>query len=114
MSQLVDIVLVFKGYDIIVMTMSDSLDLDELIGRENKLQAQLNHKISVDYNDLMKNVGGTFFHFQGMQESTAQYYKQKANEELDKMERDIESDNILNAINDKLMADTYISLATTL
>lgn len=105
---------VFKGYDIIVIRMANNLDLDELIGRENKLEGQLDHKISVACSEMMKNVGGTFFHFQGMQESTAQYYKQKANEELDKMERDIESGSILNAINEKLMADTYISLATTL
>jgi len=49
-----------------------------------------------------------------MHENSVQYYKQKANVELDKMEENIRSGNKLSAINEKLLADTYLSLATTI
>lgn len=87
-----------------------SNDLNQLLERRNKLEQELNHKISADYSELMKKVGEGF---RGMKDSTAEYYKQKASEELDKMENDIQSGNKLSAINEKLLADTYISLATT-
>ena len=89
---------------------SMSNDLNRLLERRNKLEEELNHKISADYSELMKKVSEGF---RGMQESTAEYYKQKASEELDKMENNIQSGNKLSAINEKLLADTYISLATT-
>jgi len=89
---------------------SMSNDLNRLLERRNKLEEELNHKISADYSELMKKVSEGF---RGMQESTAEYYKQKASEELDKMENNIQSGNKLGAINEKLLADTYISLATT-
>jgi uncharacterized protein (UPF0305 family) len=64
-----------------------------------------------DYNELMKKVSESF---RDMHENSVQYYKQKANEELDKMEKNIQSGNKLSAINEKLLADTYLSFAITI
>ena len=88
-----------------------SNDLNELIARKDKLEGQLHHELSSDYNELMKNLSESF---RNMHENSVQYYKQKANEELDKMEKNIESGNKLGAINEKLLADTYLSFATTI
>ncbi len=88
-----------------------SNDLNQLLQRKNKLEEELNHKISADYSELMKKVSEGF---RDMKESTAEYYKQKANEEMDKMEKNIQSGNKFSAINEKLLVDTYLSLATTL
>ena len=49
-----------------------------------------------------------------MHENSVQYYKQKANEKLEKMEKNIQSGNKLSAINEKLLADTYLSRAITI
>jgi hypothetical protein len=43
--------------------------------------------------------------------STVEYYKQKE-KEIDKMEKNIQSGNKLSIINEKLLTDTYLSLAT--
>jgi predicted nuclease with TOPRIM domain len=90
---------------------SMSNDLNQLLERKNKLEEELNTKLSADYTELMKKVSEGFH---GMQVSAVEYYKQKANEEMDKMEKNIKSGNKFNAINEKLLADTYLSLATTL
>src|SRR5678816_2995139 len=94
----------FICYEIIVIIMSN--DLNELIARKDKLEGELNHELSADYNELMKKMSESF---REMHEESAQYYKQKANEQLDKMEKNIQSGNKLSAINEKLLADTYIS-----
>jgi len=99
----------FICYETIVIIMSN--DLNELITRKDKLEGELNHELSADYNELMKKVSKSF---RDMHENSVQYYKQKANEELDKMEENIRSGNKLSAINEKLLADTYLSLATTI
>jgi hypothetical protein len=88
-----------------------SNDLNELIARKDKLEGELHHELSADYNELMKKVSESF---RDMHENSVQYYKQKANEELDKMEKNIQSGNKLSAINEKLLADTYLSFATTI
>ena len=88
-----------------------SNDLNELIARKDKLEGELHHELSSDYNELMKNLSESF---RDMHENSVQYYKQKANEELDKMEKNIQSGNKLGAINEKLLADTYLSFATTI
>jgi len=88
-----------------------SNDLNELIARKDKLEGELNHELSADYNELMKKMSESF---RDMHENSVQYYKQKANEELDKMEKNIQSGNKLSAINEKLLADTYLSFATTI
>lgn len=88
-----------------------SNDLNELIARKDKLEGQLHHELSSDYNELMTNLSESF---RNMHENSVQYYKQKANEELDKMEKNIQSGNKLGAINEKLLADTYLSFATTI
>ena len=88
-----------------------SNDLNELIGRKDKLEGELNHELSADYNELMKKMSESF---RNMHEDSVQYYKQKANEQLDKMEKNIQSGNKLSAINEKLLADTYLSLAITI
>jgi hypothetical protein len=88
-----------------------SNDLNELIARKDKLERELHHELSSDYNELMKNLSESF---RNMHENSVQYYRQKANEELDKMEKNIESGNKLGAINEKLLADTYLSFATTI
>jgi uncharacterized protein YaaW (UPF0174 family) len=88
-----------------------SNDLNELIARKDKLEGELYHELSSDYNELMKNLSESF---RNMHENSVQYYKQKANEELDKMEKNIQSGNKLGAINEKLLADTYLSFATTI
>ena len=88
-----------------------SNDLNELIARKDKLEGELHHELSSDYNELMKNLSESF---RDMHENSVQYYKQKANEELDKMEKNIQSGNKLSAINQKLLADTYLSFATTI
>jgi len=99
----------FICYEIIVIIMSN--DLNQLNTRKDKLEGELNHELSADYNELMKKVSESF---RDMHENSVQYYKQKANEELDKMEKNIQSGNKLSAINEKLLADTYLSLATTI
>ncbi len=99
----------FICYEIVVIIMSN--DLNELIARKDKLEGELNHELSADYNELMKKMSESF---RDMHENSVQYYKQKANEELDKMEKNIQSGNKLSAINEKLLADTYLSLATTI
>ncbi len=86
-------------------------DLNELIARKDKLEGELHHKLSADYNELMKKMTESFL---DMHENAVQYYKQKANEQLDKMEKNIQSGNKLSAINEKLLADTYLSFATTI
>ena len=53
-------------------------DLNELIARKDKLEGELHHKLSSDYNELMKNLSESF---RDMHENSVQYYKQKANEE---------------------------------
>ncbi len=88
-----------------------SNDLNELIARKDKLEGELHHELSADYNELMKKVSESF---RDMHENSVQYYKQKANEELDKMEKNIQSGNKLSAINEKLLADTYLSFAITI
>jgi hypothetical protein len=88
-----------------------SNDLNELIARKDKLEGELHHELSSDYNELMKNLSESF---RSMHDNSVQYYKQKANEELDKMEKNIQSGNKLGAINEKLLADTYLSFATTI
>jgi hypothetical protein len=93
----------FICYETIVII---SNDLNELIARKDKLEGELNHELSADYNELMKKVSESF---RDMHENSVQYYKQKANEELDKMEKNIQSGNKLSAINEKLLADTYLS-----
>jgi hypothetical protein len=85
--------------------------LNELIARKDKLEGELHHELSADYNELMRKVSESF---RDMHENSVQYYKQKANEELDKMEKNIQSGNKLSAINEKLLADTYLSFATTI
>lgn len=90
---------------------SMSNDLNELIARKDKLEGELHHELSSDYNELLKNLSDSF---RNMHENSVQYYKQKANEELDKMEKNIQSGNKLGAINEKLLADTYLSFATTI
>ena len=87
-----------------------SNDSHQLLEMNNKLNEEPNHKISDDYSELMKKVGERFH---GMPESTAEYYKQKE-EEIDKMEKNIQSGNKLSVINEKLLIDTYLSMATTL
>jgi ElaB/YqjD/DUF883 family membrane-anchored ribosome-binding protein len=82
-----------------------SNETNELIARKDKLEGELN-ELSADYNELMKKMSGSF---RDMHENSVQYYKQKANEELDKMEKNIQSGNKLSAINEKLLADTYLS-----
>jgi len=94
----------FICYEIIVIIMSN--DLNELITRKDKLEGELNHELSADYNELMKKMSESF---RDMHENSVQNYKQKANEELDKMEKNIQSGNKLSAINEKLLADTYLS-----
>jgi hypothetical protein len=42
----------FICYEIIVIIMSN--DLNELIARKDKLEGELNHELSADYNELMK------------------------------------------------------------
>jgi thermostable 8-oxoguanine DNA glycosylase len=76
----------------------------------NKLNEELNHKISADYSELMKKAGERFY---GMPESIAEYYKQKE-EEIHKMEKNIQSSNKLSVINEKLLTDTYLTLGTHL
>ena len=88
-----------------------SNDLNVLIARKDKLEGELHHELSADYNELMKKLSESF---RDMHENSVQYYKQKANEELDKMEKNIQSGNKLSAINEKLLADTYLSFATTI
>jgi uncharacterized protein (UPF0305 family) len=83
-----------------------SNDLNELIARKDKLEGELNHELSADYKELMKKVSESF---RDMHENSVQYYNQKENEELDKMEKNIQSCNKLSAINEKLLADTYLS-----
>jgi len=99
----------FICYEIIVIIMSN--DLNELIARKDKLEGELNHELSADYNELMKKMSESF---RDMHENSVKYYKQKANEQLDKMEKNIQSGNKLSAINEKLLADTYLSLAITI
>jgi hypothetical protein len=55
-----------------------------IIARKDKLEGELNHELSADYNELMKKLSESFA---DMHENSVQYYKQKANEELDKMEK---------------------------
>jgi uncharacterized protein (UPF0305 family) len=86
-------------------------DLNELIARKDKLEGELHDELSADYNELMKKLSESF---RDMHENSVQYYKQKANEELDKMEKNIQSGNKLSAINEKLLADTYLSFATSI
>ncbi len=45
--------------------------------------------------------------FRDMHENSVQYYKQKANEQLDKMEKNIQSGNKLSAINEKCYWQTH-------
>ncbi len=87
-----------------------SNDLHQLLKMNIKLEEEPNYKISADYSELMKKVSEGFH---GMPESTAEYYKQKK-EEIDKMEKNIQSGNKLSVINEKLLTDTYLSMATTL
>ena|SRR5919106_2264960 len=102
----------FICYECLVMPSNNmSNDLNELIARKDKLEGELHHELSSDYNELMKNLSESF---RDMHENSVQYYKQKANEELDKMEKNIRSGNKLGAINEKLLADTYLSFATTI
>ncbi|CAN5428704.1 hypothetical protein BH18THE1_BH18THE1_09440 [soil metagenome] len=88
-----------------------SNDLNVLIARKDKLEGELHHELSADYNELMKKLSKSF---RDMHENSVQYYKQKANKELDKMEKNIQLGNKLSAINEKLLADTYLSFATTI
>jgi uncharacterized protein YaaW (UPF0174 family) len=78
---------------------------------KDKLEGKLNHELSADYNELMKKMSESF---RDMHEDSVQYYKQKPNKQLDKLEKNIQSGNKLNAINEKLLADTYLSLAITI
>ena len=85
-----------------------SNDLNELIARKDKLEGELHHELSADYNELMKKLSESF---RDMHENSVQYYKQKANEELDKMEKNIQSGNKLSAINEShWQTHTYPSL----
>ena len=59
---------------------SMSNDLNQLLERKNKLEVELDTKLSADYTELMKKVSEGFH---GMQVSAVEYYKQKANEEMD-------------------------------
>ena len=87
-----------------------SYDSHQLFEMNNRVNEEPNHRISEDYSELMKKVDERFH---GMPESTAEYYKQKE-EEIDKMEKNIQSGNKLSVINEKLLIDTYLSMATTL
>jgi hypothetical protein len=87
-----------------------SNDSHQLLEMNNKLNEEPNHKISADYSELMKKVGERFH---GMPESTAEYYKQKE-EEIDKMEKNIQLGNKLSVINEKILIDKYLSLTPTL
>lgn len=87
-----------------------SNDSHQLLDMNNMLNEEPNHKISADYSELMKKVSEGFY---GMLESTAEYYKQKE-QEIDKMEKNIQSDNKLSVINEKLLTDTYLTLGTHL
>ena len=69
----------FICYKTIVIIISN--DLNELIARKDKLEGELNHELSAEYNELMKKVSKSF---RDMHENSVQYYKQKANEEVDK------------------------------
>ena len=69
----------FICYKTIVIIISN--DLNELIARKDKLEGELNHELSAEYNEFMKKVSKSF---RDMHENSVQYYKQKANEELDK------------------------------
>ena len=81
-----------------------SNDSHQLLEMNNKLNEEPNHRISADYSELMTH---------GMPESTAEYYKQKE-EEIDKMEKNIQSGNKLSVINEKILIDKYLSLTPTL
>jgi len=37
-----------------------SIDLNELIARKDKLEGELNHELSADYNELMKKMSQSF------------------------------------------------------
>lgn len=87
-----------------------SNDSHQLLEMNNKLNEKPNHKTSADYSELMKKVGERFH---VMPESTAEYYKQKE-EEIDKMEKNIQSGNKLSVINEKILIDKYLSLTPTL
>ena len=80
---------------------------DSRVERKRKLEEQLNSKVSNDWKDLVEKSNQ---YMKQMQENNRRYYEQQLDKELDDMEKDLKSGNIIGAMYHRNAADTYLRL----
>ncbi len=87
--------------------MSEDSDLNNLDKRIKKLTNDLDIKIEGQMREGMKRMDE---YIKRTNENNRRYYRQRLNEELEQMERDIASGNTLSALNHKLNINMFIYL----
>jgi len=82
--------------------------LNKIRERQDRLSKEMTDKLSKDYNDLITK---SMENINTLRNGTKDYYTMKAEEELDKCEQAMKSNNTIGAVSHKMMAETYIALA---
>ncbi len=86
-------------------------EMSNRIERKRKLEDQLNNKVSNEWSDLVKKSDE---YMKQMQEKNRLYYQQQLDKELDDMEKEINSGNVVAAMYHRYAADSYLRLLNLL